>query len=168
MPYSRSNYKIHTPYELMDAVISMSALIDRAVGASAIGLASILSSHIRDAQILKSHHADGNVSTSALAGAAIQASHGVLGVFLRSHFAYDSFYTSFSDFVTVSMGGYGAPGLLAIIGISQASGADASVPIKCFPTQSFSGSIGWIYVYQSNVVMTGTARVLFMGLIASR
>ena len=163
----------------MDAVISMSALIDRAVGASAIGLASILSSHIRDAQILKSHHADANVSTSALAAAAIQASHGVLGQFLRSHMAYDSIYTSFSDFLTVSMGGYGAPACLWVMGISAASGALPSIagtgvtagqmlPPVVYPTQSFSGSIGWIYILHSNAHMTGTARVLFMGLIASR
>ena len=87
---------------------------------------------------------------------------------LDSMLIIDSFYTSFSNFVTVSMGGYGKPKLLAVIGASQVSGADASIPVVCLPTQSFSGSIGFIYVYQSNVVMTGTARVLFMALIASR
>jgi len=87
---------------------------------------------------------------------------------LDSLLVVDSFYDSFSDFVTVSMGGYGKPKFLAVIGISCASGADASIPVWALPTQSFSGSIGWIYIYQSNEVMTGTARVLFMALIGSR
>ena len=88
---------------------------------------------------------------------------------LDSMLIVDSLYTSFSNFVTVSMGGYGLPKFLAVIGMSEASGAmDASVDHQAFPTQSFSGSIGWIYIFESNAIMTGTARVLFMALIASR
>ena len=87
---------------------------------------------------------------------------------LDSLLVVDSFYDSISDFFTVSMGGYGKPKFLAVIGLSVPGGTDQTVAYFAVPTQSFSGSIGWIYVYESNQVMTGTVRVIYMALIGSR
>lgn len=94
-------------------------------------------------------------------------SQDIIGI--TSFLIVDSYYDSFSDFVTVSMGGYGKPGVLFVVGHSALSGAiDGTVDHCILPTQSFSGSCGWIYIYESTQHMTGTARIYFAALIASR
>jgi len=133
MPYARSNYRIHSPRELLDSVISASAIIDDAIIESAL-------------------------ATNAVNVKAFSPSVIIVG----------EYYNSFSDFITVSMNGYGYPQFLAVVGLSVAGGTDQTVAYFAMPTQSFSGSIGWIYVYESNQLMTGTARILYMALIASR
>ena len=69
---------------------------------------------------------------------------------------------------TVSMGGYGVPAAIWVVGMSSPIDAYATVPITVMPTQSFSGSIGWFYVYQSDGDYDGTFAFKFAVLIASR
>jgi len=72
MPYARSNYRIHSPRELLDSVISASAIIDDAIIESAL-------------------------ATNAVNVKAFSPSVIIVG----------EYYNSFSDFITVSMNGYG-------------------------------------------------------------
>lgn len=70
---------------------------------------------------------------------------------------------------TISMGGYGAPSFILIVGMSNPRDC-ASIPFWAYATQSFSGSIGWIYYQKSDGAPTvsETTRVLFAALIGSR
>lgn len=69
--------------------------------------------------------------------------------------------------VTVSMLGYGKPQWLAIVGMSQ-PGDSASIPIYGHATNSFSGSIGWLYVYGSDGAFSNSVNMRVLALIGSR
>lgn len=112
------------------------------------------------------------IQQSHLQSNILQASHIEWGG-LRSLIIFDSygFNTGLGSVgpYTISMGGYGAPSFMFIIGMSTATDC-ASIPMQALGTQSFSGSIGWIYFFLSDGAppATHTTRILYAALIGSR
>ncbi|MBW2671903.1 MAG: hypothetical protein JRD89_00640 [Deltaproteobacteria bacterium] len=70
--------------------------------------------------------------------------------------------------VTISMVGYGYPQFVAVVGQSTPAGIEGSLPVVARATQSFSGSIGWVYVFQSDSNFANSINLNILALIGSR